>query len=113
MTGDGNKKKEGTLIPVMTDKPPAPETLLRVIRCYCKVDCNTARCSCRIESTDLTVHLPVESVVEVLVSIHVLTDPDSDTEDVGSNALLLNFSTVKVIPFNCIAHPFCAVFFRD
>ena len=48
------------------------------------------------ESTDLTVHLPVESVVEVFVSIHVLTDPDSDTEDVGSNALLLNFSTVNL-----------------
>ena len=48
------------------------------------------------ESTDLTVHLPVGSVVEVFVSIHVLTDPDSDTEDVGSNALLLNFSTVNL-----------------
>ena len=48
------------------------------------------------ESTDSTVHLPVESVVEVFVSIHVLTDPDSDTEDVGSNALLLNFSTVNL-----------------
>ena len=48
------------------------------------------------ESTDLTVHLPVESVVEVFVSIHVLTDPDSDTEHVGSNALLLNFSTVSL-----------------
>ena len=48
------------------------------------------------ESTDLTVHLPVESVVEVFVSIHVLTDPDSDTEDVGSNALLLNSSTVNL-----------------
>ena len=48
------------------------------------------------ESRALTVHLPVESVVEVFVSIHVLTDPDSDTEDVGSNALLLNFSTVNL-----------------
>ena len=86
----------------MTDKPPAPETLLRVIRCYCKVDCNTApgppgtRLDAVAESTDLTVHLPMESVVEVFVSIHVLTDPDSDTEDVGSNALLLNFSTVNL-----------------
>ena len=79
----------------MTDKPHAPETLLRVIRCNCKM-WTVTRLDAVAESTDLTVHLPVESVVEVFVSIHVLTDPDSDTEDVGSNALLLNFSTVNL-----------------
>ena len=34
-------------IPVMTDLPPAPEDLLRIIRCNCTTDCSTARCSCR------------------------------------------------------------------
>ncbi|KAK6175354.1 hypothetical protein SNE40_013838 [Patella caerulea] len=29
------------------DRPPAPESLLKVIRCSCKGDCNSKQCSCR------------------------------------------------------------------
>ncbi|KAL9958372.1 hypothetical protein ACROYT_G035378 [Oculina patagonica] len=72
VTGDG-KKTDSTLTPEMTEKTPALETLLCVIRCNCKVDCNIAQ-SAVTESTDLTVHLPVEGVVEVLVSIHTSSD---------------------------------------
>ena len=35
------------LWPVYTDKPPAPDELLKIIRCACKGDCSTNRCSCR------------------------------------------------------------------
>ena len=28
------------------DLPPAPEDLLKVIRCHCSADCSSARCSC-------------------------------------------------------------------
>jgi len=37
----------GQLLPVLTDLPPAPPVLLDVIRCKCKADCSTSRCSCR------------------------------------------------------------------
>ncbi|KAL9977643.1 hypothetical protein ACROYT_G015072 [Oculina patagonica] len=71
--GIGKKKTDSTLTPEMTDITPALETLLRVIRCNCKVDCNIAQ-SAVTESTDLTVHLLLEGVVEVLVLIHTSSD---------------------------------------
>ena len=35
------------LRPVSTDIDPAPEALLKVIRCNCITDCSSARCSCQ------------------------------------------------------------------
>ncbi|KAJ8018287.1 hypothetical protein HOLleu_43796 [Holothuria leucospilota] len=35
------------LMPVKTNMPPAPEMLLKVIRCKCKTNCDTKRCTCR------------------------------------------------------------------
>ena len=37
----------GKLHPIYTDKPPAPDDLLKVITCKCTTDCSTLRCSCR------------------------------------------------------------------
>lgn len=37
----------GMLLPVMTDLPPAPDELLKIIRCNCNGDCGTLRCTCR------------------------------------------------------------------
>ena len=45
----GCQVKNGSLIPVMTDKEVAPECLLQVVRCKCKSSenqCNSNRCSC-------------------------------------------------------------------
>ena len=38
---------EGQMIPIQTDRKPAPDYLLEAIRCKCKTDCSTRRCSCR------------------------------------------------------------------
>ena len=35
------------LVPVATDLPPAPDSLLQLIRCNCLSDCRTMRCTCR------------------------------------------------------------------
>jgi len=37
---------DGKLLPVRTNLPPAHDSLLEIIRCNCKTDCNTQRCSC-------------------------------------------------------------------
>ena len=37
----------GKLAPVMSDMKPAPQALLKIIRCACKSDCRTKRCTCR------------------------------------------------------------------
>ena len=39
--------QHGKLLPVTMDSSPAPQSLLKVIRCQCKGDCDTKRCSCR------------------------------------------------------------------
>ena len=43
----GWKANDGQVIPVMTDLPPAPDSLLRIVRCNCASGCGTMRCSCR------------------------------------------------------------------
>ena len=44
--------KDENIVPVMTDLLPAPDELLRVIRCNCTTDCSTGRCSCRKHSLE-------------------------------------------------------------
>ena len=48
----GWMRKDENLVAVMTDLPPAPDELLRVIRCNCTTDRSTARCSCRKHSLE-------------------------------------------------------------
>jgi len=43
----GWKLQDSQLVPVMTDLPPATESLLKVLRCNCKRGCDTLRCTCR------------------------------------------------------------------
>ena len=44
--------KDENVVPVMTLVPPTPDELLLVIRCNCKTECSTARCSCRKHSLE-------------------------------------------------------------
>lgn len=37
----------GMFMPVKTSLPPAPESLLNIIRCKCKANCDSKRCTCR------------------------------------------------------------------
>ncbi len=47
----GWKREGNMLVPVMTDLTPAPENLLKFVRCKCKLSsrnpCGTNACSCR------------------------------------------------------------------
>ena len=47
----GWKIEDGKLAPITTDKPAAPDSLLKFVRCNCKKDtknpCGSNRCSCR------------------------------------------------------------------
>eukprot|EP00745_Piridium_sociabile_P007798 TRINITY_DN15240_c0_g2_i1.p1 TRINITY_DN15240_c0_g2~~TRINITY_DN15240_c0_g2_i1.p1 ORF type:complete len:104 (-),score=14.59 TRINITY_DN15240_c0_g2_i1:515-826(-) len=45
----------GRLEPRETDLPPAPEDLLKVIRCNCKKDCSSKRCTCRKHGLECSV----------------------------------------------------------
>ena len=39
--------KDGGLFPILTDIEPAPQELLKIIRCSCTSDCSKKTCSCR------------------------------------------------------------------
>jgi hypothetical protein len=43
----GWKLDNGLFVPVRTDMPPAPSELMAIIRCKCKTNCDSKRCSCR------------------------------------------------------------------
>jgi hypothetical protein len=43
----GWKTSDGNMVPILTDKPPAPEELLQGISCSCKTGCHSLRYSCR------------------------------------------------------------------
>ncbi len=43
----GWRVNEGVMYPIKTDLPPAPESILKVIKCGCKGTCSTARCTCK------------------------------------------------------------------
>ena len=38
---------DGRFMPIMTDQPAAPPEILDVVRCSCKKDCSTKRCTCK------------------------------------------------------------------
>lgn len=46
----GWKVSVNQVLPVTTDLPPAPQSLLQLIRCNCSTDCSTMRCTCRKNS---------------------------------------------------------------
>ena len=51
--------------PITTDQNAAPDTLLSIIRCKCKSDCSTLRCSCKnklIEMQQLLWNLRIKGV---------------------------------------------------
>ena len=43
----GWKVTESGFVPILTDRPPAPADLLKIIRCDCKTDCSSGCCTCR------------------------------------------------------------------
>ena len=43
----GWKESAEILVPVTSDLLPAPDDLLRIIRCNCHGDCGTMRCTCK------------------------------------------------------------------
>ena len=70
--------KNGKMMPVMSDLPPAPDRLLKIIKCNCRVNCDTKRCSCRKHGLSCTagcgeckgtscsnVHMPDENLDEI------------------------------------------------
>ena len=50
----GFYKDTGLMSPVTTDVLPAPKAIIEIVRCRCRGDCSTARCSCRAKNLSCT-----------------------------------------------------------
>jgi len=48
----GWKLSSGKLFPVYMDKAPAPSELLQIVRCSCKSDCSSMKCTCKKNGLD-------------------------------------------------------------
>ncbi|KAJ8418782.1 hypothetical protein AAFF_G00002810 [Aldrovandia affinis] len=80
------KDKDGQLKPVTTEFLPAPEAIIEMVRCQCKVDCSSHRCSCN------SVELPCTELCQCSADcqndedsqdITLASDSDGDSEDNG------------------------------
>lgn len=45
---------DGQLQPTTTDVPPAPEAIVEMVRCQCKGNCSSNRCSCKSKNLPCT-----------------------------------------------------------
>ncbi|KAK3895578.1 hypothetical protein Pcinc_000716 [Petrolisthes cinctipes] len=50
----GWRIQDGHFIPIHSDQDPAPQFLLKLVRCKCKFGCSTMRCPCRRQGLDCT-----------------------------------------------------------
>ena len=67
--------------PVLTDLPPAPDNLLRMIRCNCSGDCSRAWCSCKKHGTKCTLacgQCRGSACTNASIMVVDEEDPDSD-----------------------------------
>jgi len=80
------KDEDGQLKPMTTESLPAPEAIIEMVRCQCKADCSSHRCSCN------SVELPCTELCQCSTDcqndedsrdITFASDSDDDSEDDG------------------------------
>lgn len=71
------RTKDGQLQPLTTELLPAPEAILEMVRCLCKTNCSTKRCSCA------AVNLPCTEICQCTSDCQ----NDQDSKDVSSNLI--------------------------
>ena len=80
----GWKVEGDKLVPVMTDKSPAPEALIQMIHCNCLEGCITLRCMCRkhgLECTSACGHCQ-DGNCDNMKNDPVIEDDEDDEDDV-------------------------------
>ena len=79
------KDSDGRLKPTTTDVLPAPKAIVELVRCQCKADCSSARCSCRTKNltcTDLCqCGSQCQNDEDSQNNTHISDDEDEDDDD--------------------------------
>jgi hypothetical protein len=76
----GWNEVEGRLSPRVMDLPPAPDALLKIIRCSCTTGCTTRRCSCRKNGLQCSFACGACQETNCDNGLSHLHDYDSDTD---------------------------------
>ena len=79
----GWKVEVDKLVPVMTEKSPAPDALIKMIHCNCSEGCNTLRCTCRkhgLQCTSACGHCQ-DGKCDNMTNDPVVDDDDDDDDD--------------------------------
>lgn len=78
----GWKSDGDVLAPIMNFDPPAPDTLLKLVKCKCKTGCKNGRCSCKkipIPCTEMCECIACENHSD-MYSVQ-FEDEESESED--------------------------------
>lgn len=76
----GWELRDDIMLPKMTDLPPAPDDLLKIIKCICKGGCNTLRCGCRINGVECSISCKNCKGTSCLNSPKVVTEEEEIDE---------------------------------
>ena len=78
------KTTNGQIVPKTTNDPPAPEALVEMVRCQCKTNCTSQRCSCQrknLPCTDMCLcSTDCENDEDTHLENSALSDNDSDVD---------------------------------
>ena len=70
----------GIYYPTNNDQEVAPESLLRIVRCSCKGDCSSLRCSCRKVGIKCTTFCQ-QCQLQECININTLSDDEKDSDE--------------------------------
>ena len=85
VTNYGWRLTDNKLVPVPTDKPPAPEAIVELSLCKCKTNCVSNRCVCKkngLRCTELCFCNDCENDEAYTFNFSSDEDDDSDGYDV-------------------------------
>ena len=93
----GWKAVEGKLVPMQCDMDVAPKALLKVVRCNCKMGCDTLRYSCRKAGVDGSTGCG--ECRGICANIYENITEDNEYEE-DTYIVMLS----RMIPRSCISH---------
>jgi len=76
-----HRDDHGNILPTTTNVPPAPQAILELIRCQCKADCTTQRCSSKRHNLTCTELCLCETDCENNVDCNAEYDSQDSDED--------------------------------
>ena len=76
-----NDSDDGQLQPTTTDVPPAPEAIVEMVRCQCKGNCSSNRCSCKCKNLPAQTYVFATHSAKMTLTRHYNNRESDDDSD--------------------------------